>query len=108
MHWFSDFLPDDEAAKALQQRRTSSRGATTSDRTQLRSPIDICNIPGMLELPTSFGSLFLGEVQFFKTQCTNLSRRFYLLKGIGSYTKCAHASLDAPKIVVLMQDLGES
>lgn len=57
-----DFLSDSRAAEALHQRRASSVQATTSGRTHLSSPVDICNISGMLELPTAFGSLFLGEV----------------------------------------------
>lgn len=57
----TDFLPDEEAAAALQRRRESTQSATTSERTHLRSPLDICNLSGLLELPTSFGSLFLGE-----------------------------------------------
>ena len=58
----TDFLSDEDAAKELQQRRNSSQEASTSDRTQLHSPLDICSLSGMLTVPSSFGSIFLGEV----------------------------------------------
>lgn len=62
-----DFLSDDEAAAVLQERRASSRQASTSVRLKLHPATELCNIPGMLELPTAFGPLFLGEVDTAET-----------------------------------------
>jgi len=59
----TDFLSDVEAARALKRRlKPPGGGGGASGRTQLGSPLDVCTLPGMLELPTSFGSLYLGEV----------------------------------------------
>lgn len=80
----TDFLSDKDAAEALEQRKASSQETSTSERTQLRSPSDICNISGMLTVPSSFGSLFLGEVlscHFFASYLPTLVfiARIYLI-----------------------------
>lgn len=63
----TDFLPDDQAAQVFAQRQASGAVASTSEssRSHLTHPVDICNIEGILELPTSFGPLHLGEVTHF-------------------------------------------
>lgn len=58
-----DFSSDAEAAWELSARKISE---TPMSRTELHSPLDLCKIQGWLELPTTFGSLYLGEVHLLK------------------------------------------
>ena len=66
----TDFLPDDEAAEVFASRQSAGLSATesatsTSLRSHCTSPVQICNIEGLLEAQGSLGPLHLGEVRTF-------------------------------------------
>ena len=66
-----DFLVGAEPKSPLLERASSSYQASTSGRLELESPLDVCNIAGFLELPTAFGSLYLGEVCLLSCTCAD-------------------------------------
>ena len=66
-----DFFVGEELNSHLLERASSSYQASTSGRLELASPLDVCSIAGFLELPTAFGSLYLGEVCLLSCACAD-------------------------------------